>query len=191
MKQIPIYLASRSPRRRMLLKKMKVTFQSMNPNISEDIKEQNPKRLAIKLAEQKVMSIEQKIRKGIIIGVDTIVVINDRILGKPGNRQEARKILNLLNGKTHKVISGIFVLKKPEYQFFKGSECTRVKFRKISKNEMKKYIESKEPYDKAGAYGIQSKGGSFVKKIEGCYYNVVGLPITKLLIALREILLNK
>jgi septum formation protein len=187
MQNMPIYLASQSPRRRMLLKKMGIVFQSLKPNISEKVNTKNPKFLAVKLAQHKVMSVEQKIKKGIIIGVDTVVVINNRILGKPKNKDDARIMLNLLNGKEHRVISGIYILQKPEYHSIKTSETTKVKFRTFKKQEIDKYLDSKEPYDKAGAYGIQGKAGFFVNKINGCYFNVVGLPITKLLKCLKII----
>jgi septum formation protein len=185
-----IYLASQSPRRKRLLKKVGIKFQSLKPDVSEKIIDMNPQRLAMTLAQDKVMSVEQKVKRGIIIGVDTVVVIDNKILGKPINRKDARKILYYLNNKEHRVISGVFILIKPNGYSIKTSETTRVKFRKLSKQEIEKYLDSKEPYDKAGAYGIQGKAGYFVEKVEGCYYNVVGLPLAKLL-KLMEIIRNK
>jgi len=187
MTALPIYLASKSPRRRMLLRKLGMKFKSLPPNISEDIKEKNPKLLAIKLAQLKVASVEKKIRRGIVVGVDTIVVLNGKILGKPRNKEDARRMLYLLNGKEHKVISGICILRKPYYSLITTAELTTVKFRKLSNHEIEKYLRTKEPYDKAGAYGIQGRAGFFVEKINGCYFNVVGLPIAKLLNSLAKL----
>jgi len=187
MTTLPIYLASKSPRRRMLLRKLGMKFKSLPPNISEDIKEKNPKLLAIKLAQLKVASVEKKIRRGIVVGVDTIVVINGKILGKPRNKEDARRMLYLLNGKEHKVISGICILRKPYYSLISTAELTTVKFRKLSNHEIEKYLRTKEPYDKAGAYGIQGRAGFFIEKINGCYFNVVGLPIAKLLNSLAKL----
>ena len=191
MQNIQIYLASQSPRRRLLLRKMGISYQFFKPNISERIKTKNPRLLAVKLAQQKVVSVEQKIKQGIIIGVDTVVVINNRILGKPKNKEDARIMLNLLSGRKHRVISGIYILQKPQYHSIKTSETTKVKFRILKKQEIDKYLDSKEPYDKAGAYGIQGKAGFFVDEINGCYFNVVGLPITKLLKCLKIIKYNR
>ncbi len=185
-----IYLASQSPRRKTLLKKAGIEFQSLTPDVTEEITDINPQRLAMTLAQDKVRSVEHKVKRGIIIGVDTVVVIDNKILGKPVDRRDARKILNCLNNNKHKVISGIFILRKPGGYSIKTFETTRVKFRKLSKQDIEKYLNSKEPYDKAGAYGIQGKAGYFVEKVEGCYYNVVGLPLAKLL-GLLEIIRNK
>ncbi len=187
MTTLPIYLASKSPRRRMLLKRLGMKFKSLPPNISEDIKEKNPKLLAIKLAQRKVASVEKKIRRGIVIGVDTIVVLNGKILSKPRNKKDARYMLNLLSDNKHKVISGIYILQKPNCRSIKTFETTTVKFRKLSNREIEKYLRTKEPYDKAGAYGIQGRAGFFVEKINGCYFNVVGLPISKLLNCLSKL----
>lgn len=187
MTALPIYLASKSPRRRMLLKRLGLKFKSLPPNISEDVKEKNPKLLAIKLAQLKVASVEKKIRRGIVVGVDTIVVLNGKILGKPRNKEDARRMLYLLNGKEHRVISGICILRKPYYSSITTAELTTVKFRKLSNHEIEKYLRTKEPYDKAGAYGIQGRAGFFIEKINGCYFNVVGLPIAKLLNSLAKL----
>ncbi len=182
-----ICLASKSPRRRMLFKKLGMQFKTLNPQINEKISKKNPRHYAMELAKRKVVAVENKIDEGIIIGVDTVVVINNTILGKPHNKNEARNMLNLLSEKTHKVISGIYVLIKPQHKFWCKSEVTYVKFRKLSKNEIEHYISTREPYDKAGGYGIQENGSAFVEKVEGCYFNVVGLPIKKLLLGLKSI----
>jgi septum formation protein len=187
MAKLPIYLASKSPRRRFLLKQFGIKFKIITPKISEKIRGNNPKLLAIKLAKLKVHSIEGRVKRGIIIGVDTIVVIDGNILGKPRNKKDARYMIQLLSGKEHKVISGLYILRKPHNRVIKTSELTKVKFRKLSRYEIENYVGSREPYDKAGAYGIQEKAGLFVERINGCYFNVVGLPIVKLLKCIRRL----
>ena len=182
-----IYLASKSPRRRDLLKQLGIKFRLVIPEVSEKIIKRNPKRFAMSLARQKVESVEKNIKKGIIIGVDTVVVINNKILGKAKDKNDARIMIKLLSGKEHQVISGLYILSKPNNRAILTSEITNVKFRKLSDNEIEKYISSREPYDKAGAYGIQSIGGIFVEWLIGCYLNVVGLPVAKLLKCLEKI----
>lgn len=179
--KIPIFLASQSPRRRILLKKLGIKFKILIPKISESISEKNPRLYAIKIAYQKVNAVENNVEKGIIIGVDTIVTVNRKILGKPKSKKDAKRILSLLNGKTHQVISGICLLYKPGNYMIIDSEVTKVKFRNLTKDDIENYLATQEPYDKAGAYGIQGKAGIFVERIEGCYLNVIGLPVSKLL----------
>jgi septum formation protein len=185
--KLPIYLASKSPRRHKLLKSLGIKFKVIIPRISEAVKESNPQVLAEKLAKRKVISVEGKVKRGIIIGVDTIVTINKKVLGKPKNMKDARRMLIMLSGKEHVVISGLFILCKPDNRSIMLSELTKVKFRKLTTAEIEKYIHTTEPYDKAGAYGIQGNAGLFVERITGCYHNVVGLPVTRLLDSLKKI----
>jgi septum formation protein len=140
-----------------------------------------PIEFALTLAKMKVESVQNRARDGIIIGMDTIVVLGKMILGKPKNRKEAKRMINILAGKTHNVITGIYLLRLPDKKTAKGYELTRVKFRKLTTLEIEQYIKTKEPYDKAGAYGIQGKAGLFVESINGCYFNVVGFPVAKFL----------
>lgn len=184
---IPIYLASKSPRRQQLLKQLEIRYETIVPNITEELNEKNPARLAVKIARDKVMSVKKKIKNGIIIGVDTIVVVDNSILGKPKNKADAYKMMKRLSGRAHRVISGLYMLRLPENKFYQIAEQTVVRFRRLSKSIIVDYINTREPYDKAGAYGIQGKAGSFIESINGCYYNVVGLPITKLLDGLKKI----
>ncbi len=185
--KIPVFLASQSPRRRILLKELGIKFKILIPKISESISEKNPRLYAIKIACQKVNAVEHNVEKGIIIGVDTIVTINRKILGKPKSKIDAQRILNLLSCKTHQVISGICLLYKPGNYMIIDSEVTKVKFRKLTKIDIENYLATQEPYDKAGAYGIQGKARIFVERIEGCYLNVIGLPVSKLLKHLNTI----
>jgi septum formation protein len=181
------YLASKSPRRRELLKKLGIRFKVLSPKVSEKITERNPKHFAMKLAQQKVESVEKRVKHGIIIGADTVVVLNNKILGKPKDKKDAQRMIKLLSGKEHKVISGLFILRKPDKSSIVTCELTKVRFRRLPKKEIEKYISSDEPYDKAGAYGIQGKANIFVESINGCYSNVVGLPINRLLVCLKKL----
>ncbi|MCI5727618.1 MAG: Maf-like protein [Clostridium sp.] len=126
----------------------------------------------------------------IIISADTVVSINDKILGKPKDEKEAYEMLKLLSGNMHRVYTGIAVINMKTGKILNDSEMTEVYFSDIDDEEIFEYIKSKEPMDKAGAYGIQGKGGVFINKINGCYYNVVGLPLNKLNNMLKKIVNN-
>jgi septum formation protein len=121
-----------------------------------------------------------------IIGVDTVVVCGKQVLGKPRSRAEARKMLKLLSGRTHTVISGVAVVRMPGRSVLSAAEKTAVTFRRLRDAEIEEYIAGPEPYDKAGAYGIQERAGAFVRRICGCYVNVVGLPVGLLLELLEK-----
>ena len=186
---IPIYLASRSPRRRKLLKQIGIKFRSFSVDITEDLLDgEHPVACVKRLEIEKMKKAETKVKEGIIITADTIVVLGKRVIGKPKNKMEAERFLSILSGKTHSVYTGICVLNTKTKSRIVSVERTRVQFREIEKDEIKDYIAGGSPMDKAGAYGIQDDFGAvFVKKINGCYYNVVGLPLTKLYGAIRKI----
>ena len=187
-----IYLASTSPRRRDLLRRLGVRFQVMTPVASEKpgavgLKAGSaPARYAVAYAKAKALSVAERIGAGLIIGVDTVVVCGRQILGKPRSRAEARKMLNMLSGRTHSVVSGVAVVRMPEREVLTASENTEVSFRKLGADEIERYIAGPEPYDKAGAYGIQEQAGIFVSRVSGCLLNVIGLPVPLLLDLLRK-----
>ena len=187
-----ICLASTSPRRRDLLRRLGVRFQVMTPVASEKpgavgLKAGSaPARYAVAYAKAKALSVAERIGAGLIIGVDTVVVCGRQILGKPRSRAEARKMLNMLSGRTHSVVSGVAVVRMPEREVFTASENTEVSFRKLGADEIERYIAGPEPYDKAGAYGIQEQAGIFVSRVSGCLLNVIGLPVPLLLDLLRK-----
>lgn len=187
---LPIYLASKSPRRRKLLKLLGVNFKLFSVNFNEEIFDgEHPSQTVKRLAYHKYLIASKKIKNGIIITADTIVVLNNKIIGKPSDKKDAFKILKKLSGKTHLVYTGFVVANTETNKQIIDYEKTKVTFRKISDEEIREYIESGSPMDKAGAYGIQDDFGAvFIKKIEGCYYNVVGLPLSKIYIALQKIL---
>ena len=141
----------------------------------------NVKEYVENIALGKAIDVQKSIHEdAIIIAADTIVTLDNKILGKPKDGTEAFSMLKDLSERTHNVYSGIVLINTKTGKIIKDSLCTEVKFSKLKDEEIIKYIESKEPFDKAGAYGIQGKGGIFVEEIKGCYYNVVGLPLNKL-----------
>lgn len=174
-----IILASASPRRKNLLSKIFDNFRV----IPSDIRELVPRDLPVDkcpeyLACLKAESISKGREKYLIIGCDTSVIIEGKRLNKPRSTDDARMMMKLLSGRTHKVITGCCLYYMGRYISF--SEETEVEFYPLTENEIEEYVKSKEPYDKAGGYGIQDKGALFIKGIKGDYYNVVGLPIARL-----------
>jgi septum formation protein len=169
-----IILASKSPRRIELLKLLKIDFEVISSNIDENISEKDPKLLAEKLSYLKAMSIK---KDGIVLAADTVVTLDKEIFGKPRDYKDAFRMLKSLSGKWHTVITGVTIKFKDELITF--SEKTNVKFKNLSKELIEFYINTAKPFDKAGGYGIQELGSVLVEKIEGDYFNVVGLPISK------------
>ena len=175
-----IILASASPRRKILLGMIFTEFRI----IPSDIRELVPRDLPVEkcpeyLACMKAESISKGREKALIIGCDTsVIVVDGKILNKPRSTNDARKMMHLLSGKTHKVITGCCLYHLGRFHSF--SEITDVEFFPLGEAEIEEYVSSKEPYDKAGGYGIQDKGALFIKGIKGDYYNVVGLPVAKL-----------
>ncbi|MCK5087711.1 MAG: septum formation inhibitor Maf [Melioribacteraceae bacterium] len=176
----PIYLASKSPRRKKLLKQIGINFKSLNVDLDEEIFDgEHPIKTVKRLAEEKLNIAVEKIDEGIVITADTIVVLNKQIIGKPKNKKDAFKILTMLSGKTHYVYTGFAIKNISTKKTIVDYEKTAVTFRELNREEIENYIKSKSPMDKAGAYGIQDYGAVFVEKINGCYYNVMGLPLAK------------
>jgi septum formation protein len=176
-----LYLASQSPRRRQLLRRLGLKFSVVKPDVTEDGPHRTPREFAVRLAELKARSVLPRVSKGLILGVDTIVVLGSRILGKPRNKADARRMLRALSGRTHRVVSGMCLLEVPSMCCRKAAEVSRVTFRHLAAREIESYIATREPYDKAGAYAIQGQAGFFVERIEGDYFNIVGLPVARLL----------
>lgn len=196
---VKLVLASKSPRRQALLKKLNLFFEVMVSEFDESKVEKSgrkPCEYAMSLASQKAMTVanlinekiqnskDDKVKKHeyVIIGADTIVVLNDKILGQPADEADARKMLKELSGVNNEVITGISIIKIKDGKMVQSSdyESTFVQFKNLSDYEIDRYIETGEPMDKAGAYGIQGVASLFVEKINGCYFNVVGLPLMKL-----------
>ena len=187
---LPIYLASKSPRRKKLLQQLNLKFHILSVEIDEKrIKNELPFKMVKRLALLKLNSAKKLIKEGIIITADTIVVLGNEILGKPKNKTVAKQMLKKLSGNTHTVYTGFAVYNSVTDKIILDYEKTQVTFRKLNSDEIERYIKTGSPMDKAGAYGIQDDFGAvFVKKINGDYYNVVGLPIAKLYINLLKVM---
>lgn len=183
-----IILASQSPRRRMLLQNIGLKFDVLVDDTEEKRKEEwTPEETVTELAKQKARNVASRVTEtAIIIGADTVVAADGKILGKPKDKENAAEMLTFLSGREHSVFTGVSVLDTEtgaEYTFY---EQTKVRFRHISGDEIKRYIMSGEPMDKAGAYGIQELGSMLVEGICGDYFSVVGLPVCRLSEVLRR-----
>jgi len=187
-----IYLASTSPRRRDLLRRLGLRFQVMTPVASEGPRAVghktggSPARYAVACAKAKALSVAERIGAGIVVGVDTVVVCGRRMLGKPRSKAEARRMLKLLSGRTHSVVSGVAIVRMPGRGLLTATETTSVTFRDLDEAEIEEYVAGPEPYDKAGAYGIQEQAAIFVSRVSGCLLNVIGLPVPLMLELLRK-----
>ncbi|MCG8502027.1 MAG: Maf family protein [Firmicutes bacterium] len=181
-------LASASPRRQELLKRIGLDFEVRPSTVEEKIDvNHSPEQVVKDLSFLKAKDIADKAGQNcIVIGADTIVVYQDKILGKPENKEHAYRMLSMLNGCAHRVLTGFTLIRTQDEKVIKRYEETLVKFRELSDAEIKAYIETGEPMDKAGAYGIQEIGSLIVERIEGDYFNVVGLPMVQLALALKK-----
>ncbi len=172
-----IILASASPRRRELMCFITKDFEIITAHVDETIEKGTKPEDAVKiLAFKKAQAVSEKYKGRVVIGADTIVVCDNKILGKPENEDSAFQMLRMLSGRTHYVLTGVCITDSEKAEcFYVKSDVT---FFDLNDEEIKKYIESGEPMDKAGAYAIQGKGSLFVEKINGDYFNIVGLPVS-------------
>lgn len=176
-----IILASGSPRRRELFTKLALNFQYVTANVKEEFNTNLPVTDEVmRIAAMKAYDVARIYDNAFIIGADTIVYFEGKILGKPSDAKEAKEMLRMLSGNTHEVITGVAVINKNEKICERFYEITKVTFKKISDNLIDWYIDKDAPFDKAGSYAIQDKGAILVRKIDGDYNNVVGLPISSL-----------
>lgn len=188
--QYTLILASASPRRRELLTQAGFTFEVATADIPE-VRQPGEDairfvtRLASEKAEAVVAAIPELPAAGLVLGADTVVVVDDEILGKPQNERDAARMLRLLSGRTHQVITGVSLMRGPHVRAASvqttmrqsAAEVTFVRFTTLSDQEIEEYVATGEPLDKAGAYAIQGRAGRWVPRIQGCYFNVVGLPL--------------
>jgi len=173
-----LILASQSPRRRHLLTKAGLEFSVIPSRFEERrVTLSSPESFARYQAEQKASDVSVQYPDSWVIGADTIVFIDGAILGKPNSRSEARTMLSCLSGRTHQVLTGYCICCHETGRFFSDTVCTDVYFKTLTDQEIDWYIISGEPFDKAGAYAIQGIGSFLVKRINGSYTNVVGLPV--------------
>ncbi|PVY40683.1 Maf family nucleotide pyrophosphatase [Pontibacter virosus] len=183
----PILLASNSPRRKELLTGLGLQFEVRVKEVHEDFPEHlKREQVAEYLASHKAEAYTSDLQDEVLITADTIVCLGDRILNKPGNDSEAFDMLRALSGTHHEVITGVCILTKNSKTIF--HDVTKVYFKELSNEEILYYIEHFQPFDKAGAYGIQEWIGKIgIEKIEGSYFNVVGLPVQKLYTYLKDL----
>jgi septum formation protein len=176
-----LVLASSSPRRAQILKDAGIKFEiRMPPNVEEETPTSDPVRHVLLLSAAKADSVARQVREGIILGADTIVVLNGEILGKPKDKEDAFLILTRLGGKKHTVFTGITLVNKRDNRILSDYDSTQVEFNRLDREKIESYIATGEPMDKAGAYGIQGMGSFLVKGIRGSLDNVIGLPTEKL-----------
>ncbi len=174
----PFILASKSPRRRELIELLDCSFETVSPNTKENMPAaETPEEVAIALALKKVRSVQNDYRDRLILGCDTVVEVDGRLLGKPKNEEDAYAMLCTLSDRTHRVVTGCVLVEGVREKRFFGD--AKVTFGKISDNEIRSYIKSEEPFGKAGAYAIQGRAAKFVEHIEGDYYSVMGLPVAQ------------
>ena len=184
-----IILASNSPRRKELLRYILDDFTTIDSQTDESYDENlAPHEIVLYLSYKKAKSVNSLFPNEIIIGCDTIVTLNNSIMGKPRDKADAYRILSELSGKTHKVLTGVTIINNKSCESFYTE--TAVTFSDISAKEINKYIETTEPFDKAGAYGIQGYGAKFIESIDGDYFSVLGLPINKIYQHLKKFLPN-
>lgn len=184
-----IILASSSPRRRELLSTVGLEFEVIDPSADESMmKNETPEEFALRVCADKALSVSRDLDNGhVVIGADTIVVVDGEILGKPSGEVEAAAMLNRISGREHRVLTAFSIVKPGEEILHREVVDTRVGVKPLAASEIEGYIKTGEPMDKAGAYGIQGIGSFLVKYIEGSYTNVVGLPVVELLEALRNL----
>jgi septum formation protein len=174
-----LILASSSPRRRELLRQAGFDFEVRPSSVKESVLPgEAPEEFARRAAREKALQVACGAPPDtLVLGADTVVVVNGEILGKPLDAADAAQMLRRLSGATHRVITGVCLIRAPRQLAAVAHETTFVSFRELDEEEIRAYIANGEPFDKAGAYGIQGLASKFVTRIEGCYFNVVGLPL--------------
>lgn len=187
-----IILASASPRREELLRSMGLRFEVVPSRVDETTEPIPPDELVVTLARRKAAAVAagaQVDGRTLVIGADTVVALEDTILGKPADAEDARRMLKRLSGREHRVLTGLalVLLGVGREHWAAGYEETTVRFAPLSAAEISRYVQTGEPMDKAGAYGIQGAAARFVEGITGCYSNVVGLPLRRLVVLAQEV----
>ena len=183
-----LILASSSPRRAQLLEQIGFDFKIVPSRVEETFDHADPATVARTLAEQKAEDVAVKFEDQWVLVADTVVALNGRLLGKPKDPSDASEMLHFLSGQTHEVMTGFSFIHLQKKIRFTDYERTWVTFRKLSEREITEYIDTGSAADKAGAYGIQDMSAVFVEKIDGDFYNVVGLPITKIYTRLHQLI---
>lgn len=184
-----LILASSSPRRAQILRDAGIAFEARAANIDESRRDgEAPLALVQRLAEAKARAIASGVQEpAIVVGADTEVLLDGDVLGKPASPAHACEMMERLSGRAHEVATALAVIPLPEGILHKAVETTRVTFAKMSREEIEAYVASGEPFDKAGGYAIQGLAGRFVTRVEGCYFNIVGLPVARLYSLLMDL----
>lgn len=187
-----LILASASARRAQILRAAGIRFETMATDTDESrLRGENVEAMVMRLAEEKAQACAAHSKTlgapAIVIGADTVVDLDGEALGKPGSVPVAAEMLRKLSGRTHRVLTGLALIRLPDGETRTEFESTQVRFAPMTEEEIVQYASSREPLDKAGAYAIQGIAGRFVERIEGCYFNVVGLPLAKLYGLLKEL----
>ena len=184
-----LILASSSPRRAEILANAGLPFSVLSSAVDESpYPGETPAALVQRLAIAKADLVTARaVGPAIVVAADTVVVLDDKILGKPGSVEEARHMLQQLSGRTHSVLTGVALVRLPDGERRQFIESTLVHFRPMTDEEVSSYLATEEPYDKAGAYAIQGQAGRYIPRIEGCYFNVVGLPLSRVLTELKTL----
>ena len=184
-----LILASSSPRRAEILANAGLPFSVLSSAVDESPNPgETPAALVQRLANAKADLVTARaVGPAIVVGADTVVVLDDKILGKPRSSDEARHMLQQLSGRTHSVLTGVAMVRLPDGERRQFTESTLVHFRPVTQEEIASYLATEEPHDKAGAYAIQGQAGRYIPRIEGCYFNVVGLPLSRVLTELQSL----
>ncbi len=183
-----LVLASGSPRRRELLQMIGLEFEVLVPDVHEtSLHENDPSRFVTEIALAKAKAVSGSLKAGLVLGADTIVVLDGRILGKPCDETEAADMLRTLGGRTHEVFTGVVLVDAETGLVKTGSERSEVTMKRLTEEEISRYVATREPADKAGSYGIQGHGAVFIQHIKGCYFNVMGLPLAHVYRMVQEL----
>ena len=184
-----LILASSSLRRAEILANAGLPFTVLSSPVDESpVPGEAPAALVQRLANAKADVVTARaVSPAIVLGADTVVVLDDKVLGKPRSTEEARHMLQQLSGRTHSVLTGVALIRLPDGERRQFVKSTLVHFRPITEEELSSYLATGEPHDKAGAYGIQGPAGRYIPRIEGCYFNVVGLPLSRVLTELQSL----
>lgn len=184
-----LILASASPRRAQILHDAGFTFQVMSSAIDETpYPDESPHKLVQRLADAKAALVAARaVGPAIVIAADTEVVLEGRVFGKPRSTDDARRMLENLSGRTHSVLTGVSLVRLPDAERIQFVETTLVQFAPIGPEEISRYLATGEPHDKAGGYAIQGRAGRFIPRIEGDYFNIVGLPLARVVQALADL----
>jgi septum formation protein len=184
-----LILASASPRRAEILRDAGIAFTVMSSAVDEtSIPGESPHELVERLAVAKAELVAARaVGPAIVLAGDTVVAIDDHVLGKPRSAEDARRMLRQLSGRTHSVVTGIALIRLPDGERTSLVETTLVHFAQLSEEEIARYLATDEPFDKAGSYAIQGRAGRYIPRIEGCYFNVVGLPLARVTQALTQL----